>query len=459
MVDSNAIYDLLGSINDFSGWEEEIAKMVFKAGQELAENLFSVLDEHLAETRDSKALRCIGFRARTLVTRFGEVTVKRRLYRDEAGNYRFLLDEALGLSKRVAASSSVNQAAATLAAHVPFRVASDLLSRLLPSGISHQSIHTLVGRMGNAAIEAQQREEEALFENGVLPEGERKAAETLYLEADGTTIALQREKAKRKEMKVGVAYTGKERGITKDKVIHMDIDESESFWRGLSTKVIKGFDSSKVAQVFVGGDGASWIRVGRQAFPGAIFRLDRFHVMRAIRRVLGFGKEASSASQAALKGKLSDAICRLEKAKEGKTLKEAKEVNSVIRYLTSNADGLGEGPSLGTIESNVDKLVANRMKKRGMSWSINGARRMAKLLELNFGGEIESFEVLKPAPLTIEAAASSVARKLGPNPQSWLYAHLPSLEGPHGSRPWAKALRSIVRGSDIHLSGIAPTKS
>jgi hypothetical protein len=38
--------------------------------------------------------------------------------------------------------------------------------------------------------------------------------------------------------------------------------------------------------------------------------------------------------------------------------------------LEVDGDGL---IGLGAMEGNVDKLVANRMKKRGMNWTIKGA--------------------------------------------------------------------------------------
>jgi len=36
---------------------------------------------------------------------------------------------------------------------------------------------------------------------------------------------------------------------------------------------------------------------------------------------------------------------------------------------------------LGAAEANIDKVIANRMSKRGMAWTIAGAYRMAKVLE------------------------------------------------------------------------------
>ena len=43
------------------------------------------------------------------------------------------------------------------------------------------------------------------------------------------------------------------------------------------------------------------------------------------------------------------------------------------------------------MESNGDKLTANRMKNRGMSWTIRGTHRMAKLVQLSRNGELTEF--------------------------------------------------------------------
>jgi hypothetical protein len=59
------------------------------------------------------------------------------------------------------------------------------------------------------------------------------------------------------------------------------------------------------------------------------------------------------------------------------------EVAQLRRYLMENSFGLrgyrlevdGDGRrGLGAIEGNIDKLIANRMKKRGMSWTIKGRK-------------------------------------------------------------------------------------
>jgi hypothetical protein len=79
---------------------------------------------------------------------------------------------------------------------------------------------------------------------------------------------------------------------------------------------------------------------------------------------------------------------------------EGKEVAQLRSYLMANSFGLrdyrlevdGDGlRGLGAIESNIDKLVANRMKKRSMSWTIKGAQRMSRLISLREMGKLHSW--------------------------------------------------------------------
>ena len=46
---------------------------------------------------------------------------------------------------------------------------------------------------------------------------------------------------------------------------------------------------------------------------------------------------------------------------------------------------------LGTMESNGDKLVANRVKKRGMSWTVAGAQRLAVATQLSANAELSDW--------------------------------------------------------------------
>ena len=74
------------------GWEGRAFRRVCAASQREAAAYLEALDEALYEQRPGD-WRVVGFRERRVVTRFGEVSIRRRLYRDERGKYHQLLDE------------------------------------------------------------------------------------------------------------------------------------------------------------------------------------------------------------------------------------------------------------------------------------------------------------------------------------------------------------------------------
>jgi hypothetical protein len=64
----------------------------------------------------------------------------------------------------------------------------------------------------------------------------------------------------------------------------------------------------------------------------------------------------------------------------GATLSQVKKRVECLDYLRNNAAFIIRGPSMGAIESNVGKLIAQRMKTCGVSWSLAGAKGMPLLI-------------------------------------------------------------------------------
>lgn len=249
----------------------------------------------------------------------------------------------------------------------------------------------------------------------------KKKTEKLLIEADSVGIFLQREKKRRGQVKVGVAYSGKDTSFLKDKVIHLGVEGGYSFWQTFSLKLARSFDLEKIKSFVVGGDGAAWVRIGQRLFPGATFVLDRFHLRRSILLAAGRTAQASLVYQAATQGRLGEAIRILDSLKRRKPLKRIKQIEMTKGYLRANADGLISEDSLGEVESNVDKLVANRMKKRGMSWTLSGANNLAKLIELRVSGKLDRWLSHRRPKANLTAVASAApyaAEQIGTDPES-----------------------------------------
>ncbi len=448
---------------DVGKWEEEMFKWTCTLAQEVAKALLESIDEDLMRQKD-RSLKVEALKPHRIVTVFGDVWIKRRMYRDSNGKYRFLLDEKMGLDKGCQVSPKVKELATFLCSHFPFQRTEEILRSILPTGISHTSIHRLVARVTDPYLEAEEKELEEVFEDGVIPASERRVVPHLFLEADGTSVALQREEARRAEVKVGVAYEGWQ-GVSKDrhrvtsKTVYSGIMSGDRFWEGFSLTLAKKYDLSQVGRVIVGGDGAPWVKNGAELL-GGIYQLDRFHLKRALHRTLDNGL-ALEVYQACIKGEIDKVDRILTQVQQRATVEGTKEVARLRGYLMENSFGLrdyrmevgGDGlRGLGTIEGNVDKLVANRMKKRGMSWTIKGAHRMTRLVNLREMGELHTCITHKDTqrannPPRQGRQISKLKTKAGPAEELWLEAGLPALSGPNQNRPWVQVLRALIHGT------------
>jgi hypothetical protein len=448
---------------DVGRWEEEVFKWTCSLAQEVAKALLESIDEDLMRQKGGN-FKVEALKPHRIVTIFGDVRIRRRMYRDSNGKYRFLLDEKMGLDKGCQVSPKVKELATFLSSHFPFQRTEEVLRYILPTGISHTSIHRLVARVTDPYLEEEEKELEEVFEDGVIPESERRVVPYLFLEADGTSVALQREEARRAEVKVGVAYEGWQ-GVSKGrhrvtrKTVYSGIMNGDRFWEGFSLTLAKKYDLSQVGRVIVGGDGAPWVKNGAELLSG-IYQLDRFHLKRALNQSLDNGL-ALEVYQACTNGEIDKIDRILTQAQQKATDEGAKEVARLRGYLMENSFGLrdyrmevgGEGlRGLGTIEGNVDKLVANRMKKRGMSWTIKGAHRMTRLVNLREMGELHSWITNKGKqrdnkPPRQVRGIDKTRPNAGMTEQVWLEADLPALAGPHQDRPWVQVLRALIHGT------------
>jgi hypothetical protein len=213
------------------GWEEVVFNWTCSLAQEIAKALLESVDEELMKAKE-QSLKVECLKKHRITPVFGHVKVRRRLYRDNNGDFRFLLDEKMGLDKGCHISPKVKELATFVSSHCPLQRSEEILRAILPSGISHTTIHRLVGKVTDPSFEAEETEIEEVYEDGVIPESEGKVVSHLFVEADGTSIALQREKARRAEVKAGIAYEGwhkvsRDRYRVTDKTVYSGIMNGE----------------------------------------------------------------------------------------------------------------------------------------------------------------------------------------------------------------------------------------
>lgn len=437
-------------------WEEKLYQEGCAWLQAEAAHLLRRLDNWLLE-QSSSGWKVVGLRKRTVVCRFGPVTVSRRLYQDSEGDYHFLLDEYLGWEVYQAATPSVGEAAVSLAAATSFREAAGILEKVTAGVLSSTTVHQLVQKTAEKAMAQEREEVESCYGRGEVPPEGARVVPRLFLEADGLYVRLQREKRKYGEIRMAIGYEGwerlpqtRERYRLVGKRVYCQGGEEIDFWEGAILAFGRQWDWSQIPLVVLNGDGARWIDEGVEPFERGIRQLDGFHLARSCYHA---GGEAGPTLYEALRqGDWKQAREILSEVRPPKKAERARAwVEKVIReergadWRVQAGVEKEEGRGMGTMEGNGAQILARRMKGKGMSWTERGAGAMAKVRELLTNGELNQWCGRQAARSPVEkpsVAVRATAREKR-NQGEWLQAGVPSLYGPHASRPWARILRQM----------------
>lgn len=454
---------ILENIEDFNTLEEaalELARLILVS-------LIQQLDEQLLESAP-KGWRCIGKRSRTLSTRVGDIEITRRLYRKatkKGKQCRFLLDEALNIRKRRRVTHGLLKLMVAMATRLPFREVSMVLKEAGLPEISHTTVHQEVRYYGDLQRKRLEQERRALFATGqdITKGKQRKALPILFLEADGISVSSQRCNKRSLEIKVGIAYegwheAGRSRKLKNPHVLMGVLEGGEAFWETFSADLATRYDLQDT-QVVINGDGASWIqKTSREYFDGAIIQLDRFHIRRDLRLV--FGSEIAAKLYEKLREGETEVFIDTLEAMEPEVPAAKRQIYDKLVSLSHNypehlADyrcRIGQEHreirlhGMGVAETMVDKKIANRMKKRGMSWSRAGAYAMATLLMLRSNGQLFKWlddngiqDIVNPAKKLRHLAKEAPTT----GPGVWMQASVPMLGT--ATTPCARALRELSR--------------
>lgn len=163
--------------------------------------------------------------------------------------------------------------------------------------------------------------------------------------------------------------------------------------------------------------------------------------------------------QSCNKGEIDVALKQLEEAENRATGDKAKEIESLSQYIQSHASGLEDYRQnredtkglrrTGAVEGNVDKLVVRRMKNQGMSWTLQGIRRMLWLRINSREGTLTNQIYAKSKEsnvpeIPLKRINRVVDKAIKRNYLEYFNAGLPALYGPHASRPWVKLLKALT---------------
>lgn len=426
--------------------------------------ILETLDSLLAATRPKKTV-IEHKREAWYQTCLGPIRVSRRQYRGQDGKRHCLLDELLGMGKYQHTTVVVQENALELASSIPYRRTAEILRKVSAIDMPHQTIWRLLARAADRYLKESDRQLSSFLETGEIPQSQGKKVSALLVEADGVMLSLQRERAKKAEVKVGIAYegwakVGKDRYQTINKMTHADVAGGDAFWTGMSLKLHKKYDLAAVQDTVVGGDGAGWVKEGANYINGR-FQLDRYHLNRELCSALGPNKaDKARVWEACERGDGQGGLAILMEAARKARGEQAARLAKACAYLRDNLSGLGDYRQgladkshalrrTGAMEGNVDKLVVRRMKNQGMNWTIRGIRRMLCVRSLVREGKLadcisSSCQPGRPIkPMPIRRARRIIREAFVQDYTAWLQADLPALYGPHAFRPWVRALKAL----------------
>lgn len=478
----------------FSTLEQAVFDITQVLGRKALENTLLDIDKRLQDTRPKGSLINTGKRVKYFLTRLGDIRYKRTRYIDKTtGKSRYLLEEHLGLEKNQRISLIRAKIEMFMASITTYRGTEKDVELLTGYRRSHESIRQSVIREAerivayeDASIEKTRRLEDK-DDNSVSP------SPIAYMETDSVFIRRQRSckrsksrhrrvttKSRRRkrrsiEVKLAIGYTDKVRRYgsgrgkslrLKNKFTYTSIENGRTFMEKLSIVAEKRLSLSNVKALIFGGDGGAYISSGiKDYFVNAVYVLSKFHIKRNIKRALPAKPKAQVLINELIKkddiDKALSLITRI--ALRSTDRKERYQLKELYTYIDQNRDGINPVKRIqdktirdgikgaGAMESNVDKFVAHRFKKRGMSWSEKGALSLLKVRETIANGEWDSWWLegrdqkieLSPEPLKQLTAKNFWKEQKDTLPL--LEASIPALQGPDRNEPWAKVIRELQK--------------
>ena len=135
--------------------------------------------------------------------------------------------------------------------------------------------------------------------------------------------------------------------------------------------------------------------------------------------------------------------------------KEKDDLVKLYTYISHNRQGISNQVRLkdkgieraGAIESNVNKAIAARFKKRGMSWSIPGALALLKIKETILNNEWDDWwrtgreRNIKVGKFKPPLHASYFNKETESSPL--IEVTIPALSGPDQDKPWVGVLSKL----------------
>lgn len=372
-------------------------------GKEMIKEIIEQIDEIIFEDeKRKKDFESVRVKERGLITQNGKVEFERRYYKNkETGEREYLADRILGIEKGERIDKKVKAKIVERANDQSYNKSG---KNIVPEEeISATTVMKNV-RKNDWKMEIEERKEEEKIE-----------AKNVYVQVDEDHIK-ERNKKGSTISKIVTIYTRK-RTLTKpEKIDKVKIPrrelvdkftfsglykDTQEMWEDVAYYIECTYKKEKIENVFIMGDGASYIKAGTEWIDKSVFVLDKFHLKKYINN-LNYDKELKKKLEEAVEqydpisteNIMEEAIRRIKKeikedeelGRETKRLENRlKKIENTKKYLKNQWEGIEAEEKYGKEltgccqEGQVHHTLSERMSTDAKVWSENGIDRMSQL--------------------------------------------------------------------------------
>lgn len=394
-----------------------ITDSVVQLGLDRITETFESMDEELRKSAFRKTKWVISRRDETsLITSLGTVKYHKTLFKNkQTGECTYLLDQIMGFESHIRITEDAEAQMLEEAVDSSYRKGG-----MRTSISDHVSKQTVKNKIHGLKFP---------IKNEVL--SVKKQVEYLYIDADEDHVSLQylekkgdivKPKSNTSMPKIAYVYEGVEPDAPKSKRyqlmnpkyfggVYEGSKGVEQFWREIYDYIYTTYDIAKIKQIYINGDGASWIKSGRKWIAGSTFVLDKFHMQKyiiaATSHLFDSAVDARSELYHAIHKKAKwmaigtfEKILNVTESESGR-----RKVETSRNYILGHWDGIMQGLRNENVqvgcsaEGHVSHIYADRMSSRPLGWSRQGVHQMAKLriFKANQGNILELVRMQKHA--------------------------------------------------------------
>lgn len=361
-----------------SSFTDDLVSEFAQFGSNLTQFLIEYAEETIFNLKERKDnFSSIKKENRTIVSIFGEINYKRRYYKDNNNKKVFLIDKLIGITPKQRLLENVQE---------------KLIENAIDSSYEYAGEHAAYG-VKISRQEVKNEIEKLNLDNSFYQENnKKKQVKNVYVIADEDHVHLQ--KGGIEEPRIVVVYDniikqGKRvklknkrhlGGVYKNRI--------DDLWNEVAMYIEDTYDMDYIENIFISGDGATWIKTGSTWINKSINILDRFHMVKAVNSIAG--KDNTK-----LKIKLFSKLKQLDfdGFKENCYEILSEEMNESVRlrkeklmnYILNNKLGIKNYYEYKeylhgcSAEGHVSHIYSDRMSSRPMGWKRENVNNMSKL--------------------------------------------------------------------------------